>query len=163
MAMNQSTLSTELANMVPVDNEVDAINNLSTAFENYFYQSSVAGIVPIAGALAAPISAMKSAFTGLSTDASTAIQSGITAFWGAAVASAPTIWITTPLIISATVPPSLSTIKSTLDAVFVSNLMAEFDLDDAANAVAVALHPINLGGIVVIGPPPPGGTPTPIL
>ena len=163
MAMSIATLSSGLESMTPVDNESDAIDNLSSAFEDYFYESSVSGISPQAGALASSISSMKSSFSGLSNDAAAAIQAGIIAFWTSAIASAATIWLTFPFIISATPPPSLSTIAATLNSTFSANLAAELSLPDAANAVATALHPLQLGGIATLSPPPPGGTPTPIL
>ncbi len=163
MTLLSSKLATELQAMVPVDNENDAINNFATAWENYFYDSSVAGITPLPGVLSASTNAMKAALVGMSTSGSTAVQSGIIAFWNTIIASIATIWVTVPVIISGTPPPSLSGISSALDAVFASNTSSELSLEDSTLAIANALHPLQLGGIAILGPPPPGGTPTPIL
>lgn len=165
MALIQTTLGSQLANMAAVDNEIDAINNFATAFENYFYGASVAGVPATAGTLATAITALKAAMTGLSTsgNAATAIQSGIQAFWTTILPLGATIWIVVPAIILVTQPPGLGGISSAVQSAFTSNTSGKLDLTNSANAVAAAIHPTQLGGIATLGPPPPGGTPTPIL
>lgn len=162
MVLSVAKLSSELSNLQAVQTEVEAINNFATAFENYFYDSSVLGIPATPGSLAGATTAMKGALVGMSTAASTVIQAAIVAFWGVVTGSAAVIWVTAPLIASATPPPGLSLIKASLDAMFLINTQLKNDLATSANEVATALHPLQIGGIAAITPPPPGVT-APIL
>lgn len=163
MPLVSATLGSELANLVPVDNEPDAINNFATAFDNYFQGATVAGIAVTPGTTAPAKSAMVAAMTGLSTAGAAAIQAGIVAYWTAIVPAAPTVWVTVPVALVAIPPPGLSGIAATLASVFSANATANAPLATAANNVAAALHAAQLGGVVVLSPPPPGGTPMPIL
>jgi len=161
MVLLIGTLGNGLANLKPVMTEIEAINNLATAWENYFSNASVAGVPVIPGTLVSAISAMKAALVGLSVEnmASIKIQAGIIAFWGVVAASASTIWVIAPPIISATIPPTLGTIAASLTSVFASNLSSKLGLVEAANAIAGVLHPIQLGGIAIQTP----NIPIPIL
>lgn len=161
MPLNQDTLATELEAMVPSEDESAAISNLANAFHNYFLESSVLGIPATPTPLEAAKTAMEGALTGLSSTSSLAIQTGITAYWGAVTPIAPTVWVTVPPIVSATPPPGLTGISAALDAVFPANTTGELNLADASAAIAAAIHPTQLGGIAVITPPPP--TTAPIL
>ena len=161
MPLAAPTLGNELKNLPPVKTEAEAINNFATAWGNYFGNATVAAVPVTPGTLTPAINAMKGALVGLSATGAAAakIQSGIVAFWGVVAASAPTIWVTVPPVISATVPPLLGTIAAALSAVFTSNQAGNLSLADAANAVASAIHPIQLGGIATQTP----NIPTPIL
>ena len=163
--LTQAKLGTELANMAPEEEESNAINNLAGAWEKYFELATVTGVSIVPGSLASALSAMKAVLVGISVDGAGAakFQAGIQAFWTTVVASSPTIWITAPPLISATPPPSLGTIAAALQPVFDSNKTGKLALPAAANAIAAVLHPIQLGGLAVLGPPPPGGTSMPIL
>jgi len=165
MALLAATLGTQLANMTPQDTEAAAISNLATAFDTYFQGATVAGIPVTPGSTAGAKAAMSGALVGISAPGAGAakIQAGIIAYWGAVVPAAVTIWVTVPPIISATPPPGLAGIAAAITPVFASNQAGDLPLATAANNVANAIHPTQLGGIAVIGPPPPGGTPTPIL
>ena len=159
--MLTTTLAVELENnMAIVDNESDAINNLSAAWEAYFYDASVGGISVNPGSLAAATSAMKTALVGMASNGANAIQLGVTAFWSIVATAAPTIWTTVPPCTAAMPPPTLGAIGATLNSVFASNVAGELDKTACMNAIAAALHPLNLGGICTIPSP---GAPTPIL
>jgi hypothetical protein len=161
MVMISDTLAGELENMVPTEVENEAIDRFAAAWETYFYDAVVGAIPANPGTLSAATSAMKSTMVGMSTQdaGATAIQTGITAFWGIVAASAPSIWTTVPPCTGATPPPVLSTIAAALTGVFSANTAGELGLSDACAAIAAAIHPLNLGGICVIPTP---GAPTPI-
>lgn len=165
MALSASTLSTELQAMGPVDNEADGINNFATAFDNYFQGASVNGTPVAGGATSAAKSAMISAMSGAGAPnaGALAIQTGITAYWGVIIPAAIATWPSTPPVITATPPPTLATIAAALTPVFAANTSGSLSLADSADAIAQALHPTQLGGIAICGPPPPGGAPVPIL
>jgi len=146
--MSQSTLSTELQNMVPVDNEPAGIDNFAAAWEEYFSESTVAGSTVTPGSLAGATAALKGAMTGVANvDSAKAIADGIEAFWGVVEVSAATIWITVPPLASATAPPSLSEIEEAVAAAGTANITGELNLEDSADAIATAIHPNNLGGL----------------
>lgn len=163
MALVQNTLATQLQNMVPVDTEAEGINNFAAAFETYFYGASVAGIPVNPTSLAGSTTALKSAMVGANSNASLAIQNGIIAFWGVVATAFVTIWTTVPPLIAVVPPTGLNGIQAALNTTFASNISGNLSLSAAASAVAATLHPTQLGGIATLGPPPPGGTPTPIL
>lgn len=160
MTMLPATLASEMESMEPTDQETDAIDRFAAAWETYFYDAMVGAIPVNPGTLAAATTAMKGAMTGMSgQDAGDdAIQAGIIAFWGVVAGSAATIWTTVPPCTGATPPPNLATIAATLVGVFTGNTSGELDLAAACNAIAAAIHPLNLGGICAI-PPPGAATP----
>jgi hypothetical protein len=161
MVMLATTLAAELENnMAIVDNELDAIDNLSSSWEAYFYDASVGGIPANPGSLSAATNAMKGALVGMSYNGSNAIQLGLIAFWSVIATAAPTIWTTVPPCTAATPPTSLATIGATLDGVFSANVAGKLDKAACMAAIANALHTLNLGGICAIPLP---GAPTPIL
>lgn len=163
MALLIATLATELEAMVPVDTEAEGIDNFATAFDNYFFEATAQGVSIVSQELTAGAkTAMKTAMVGVSESGSTKIQEGIIAYWGAICTASPTLWITTPLIVSAVPPTLLSTIAVTLDPVFTSNAENKLSLQDSALAVATALHPLQLGALATLTPPPPATT-VPIL
>jgi hypothetical protein len=164
MALVQATLAAGLANMSPVDNEPEAIDNLVAAWGDYFAGAAVLGIPTTPGSLEGALSAMRSALTGLSSgEGSTIIQGAIVAFWGIIATSAATIWATVPPPTAATPPPGLGGIGAALAGAFSANVAAEASLVQAANTVAAALHPTQLGGIAALPTPPAGPGPQPIL
>lgn len=160
--MVSTSLASELENMTPESDENIVIDRFTSAWETYFYDASVGGIPVNGSSLASATSAMKAAMVGMTQpDAGApAIQSGIIAFWTTVASSAASIWTTVPPCTGATPPPNLATISATLEGVFASNVSSELSLADACNAIATALHALNLGGICVIPSP---GAPTPIL
>lgn len=162
MVMSSSKLATELDNNInSFDNETNAINGLATAWETYFYDSSVLGITATPATLTTATTAMKASLVGMSqTDqGATKIQAGIQSFWTTIVPLAPTIWITAPLILSITIPPNLGTIAANLTTIFASNTSGELSKTDSLNAVATSLHTTNLGAIATLTPPPPATAP----
>jgi hypothetical protein len=164
MTLSSAIMASELnSNLSIVDNEAEAISNLSAAFEGYLYNASVLGITATVGSLSGAIAAMQGAMTGLSTAGSTAIQAGLTAAWGVIASAASTIWATTPPPTGATPPPSLGTIAATLESIFASNTAGGLNQSDSCQAIAAVLHPLMLGGICILPPAPTGPGPQPIL
>jgi len=163
MVLLANKLATELEAMAPVATEVEGIDNFATAFENYFADSVVTAIPANPNSLTNSTSALKAAMPGANVDAAAAIQAGIIAFWGQVAVDFVLIWTTAPVLIAVVPPTGLGGIAAALNPVFVSNKDAALGLPAAAAQIAVALHPIQLGGIATLGPPPPSGTPVPIL
>lgn len=160
MVMSPTTLGGELANMVPTDQEIEAIQTFADAWEKYMGGSAAGPVPAVPGSFAGAKGSMIGAMSGISTTGATAIAAGIAAFWGVVATSAATIW---PPALSATPPPGLSGIAAVLAAVLVANTVGELSLVDATNAMAAAMHPANLGGIAVFPPLPGGLGPQPIL
>lgn len=160
MVMLPATLASEMESMEPTDQETEAIDRFAAAWETYFYDAAVGAIPANPGTLAAATTAMKGAMTGMSAQdaGDDAIQAGIIAFWGVVATAAPTIWTTVPPCTGATPPPNLATTSATLVGIFAANTSGELDLAAACNAIAGAIHPLNLGGICAI-PPPGAATP----
>ncbi len=152
MALLQPMLASELANIELSTTEVDAINNMSDALNNYLSQM-ISNAIPLATAIAAK-AAMTTALTGLSMSGATAIQAGIVAYWG--VVALPGAFGASTASIP---PPSLATIATALTPVFASNVSAELDANAATSAIAAVLHPLMLGGTVTF----PGPVVFPIL
>ncbi len=163
MVLLANKLATELEGMVAVATEVEGIDNFATAFENYFADSVVTAIPVNPNSLTSSTSALKAAMPGANVDAAAAIQAGIVAFWGQVVIDFALIWTTAPVLIAVVPPTGLGGITAALNPVFVSNKDAALELPAAVAQIAAVLHPIQLGGIATLGPPPPGGTPVPIL
>ena len=163
MALLENKLATELVAMVPVITEVEGIDNFATAFENYFYDSVVTAIPVNSLSLVNSTNALKGAMTGASVDAAAAIQAGIIAFWAQVVIDFALIWTTAPVLVLVVPPTGLSGIATALLSVFTSNKDLVLELEAAVAQIAAVLHPTQLGGIATLGPPPPAGTPVPIL
>lgn len=166
MAFVAATLASGLKNLSPVGTEAQAIQTLASAWHDYFKVSSVAGVPALESALLAAKSAMVGALSGMSqsNQAAAKLAAGITAYWGIVIPAAASVWVTAPAIISATPPPGLGGLTATISGIFTANASGKLSLNDSATALANALHPVaGLTGIAILGPPPPGGTPTPIL
>lgn len=168
MTLSAATLATELENLTPTTSEATAIQRLVDAWEAYFAQSSVNGITATPGSFNAGLTAMSGAMAGLSltNNGSTAIQSGVTAFWAAIAGLATTIWITAPVVLVPPIvpPPTLTAVAASLDVTFANNLASELNLSDAALAVATTLHTTaGLGAVVPGSVPPAAPVPLPIL
>lgn len=149
MSLSESTLASELENMIPVETETEGINNFAAAFENYFSNATCKTVSVTPGSLTAATSALKSAMTGANTDAATAIGAGVAAFWGVVALSAATIWVVAPPLASAVPPPTLGLITAAVLAAGTGNINAESNLADSAATIATAIHPSNLGGLGV--------------
>ena len=167
MALSQAKLELVFQG-APAITEQDAIDILADRFLDFFLDSTVTGASAVQGALAAAETAFRAAAIGLSQAGQSAakVQSAISAFWTAALASAPTVWVTIPLIVpgSGTPPPTIGGISAALTSVFASNQSANANLATASAAAATAIMPTQLGATVTLSPPPPGGTPgVPIL
>lgn len=158
MVMAAATLADELKGLDLYDVEIDAINAWADAFATYFEDASTNG-VPIAPLAIVPAkAAMVGALTGLSTDAATALQVGIVAFWGALVPA-----VAWPGVLAIVPPVLLSGMGVLLTGVFTANTEGELDKDASMTAIAGVIHTNNLGGIANWPPPPGGVGPQPIL
>jgi hypothetical protein len=141
MALSATQLATELQGLGLYDTESAAIAAWADAFANYFGDAQSNAVIIVPGAVTVAKAAMVSALTGLSTDSGLALQTGITAFWGALVPAVA--WPTTTAI---TPPTFLGTIKATLDPVFLANTNGALSKNASYTAIANALHPLQLGG-----------------
>ena len=157
MPMVSPDLADGLEALVPTSDVSAAISALADAWETYFAQATVGPTGVASGTLTAAKGAMVAALASLNATSggAAAIQAGIVAWWGAVVPAAAVIWAgNTPPVLSATPPPSLSTIAAALAPVFASSTSGSLSLQDAVAAIAAVLHPLNLGGIAAVGPPP---------
>ncbi|MCP4604480.1 MAG: hypothetical protein GY847_28820 [Proteobacteria bacterium] len=147
MALSESTLSTELQNMVPAATEAIGIDNFADAFETYFSAATVDGAAVETNSLDSATVALKAAMVGIGSAGMEKIEDGITAFWVEVETEAPNIWTLDPVAVSATQPPDLSDLTADLETVGAANVTGELGLVDAAAAIAGAIHGLMLGGI----------------
>ena len=167
MALSQSKLAA-MFNSPPVATEAEAIEALASGFTDFFADSAVSGSPAVLASLAGAEASFRAAAVGLSSSGQSAsrIQAAISAFWATAMASAPTIWVTVPVILPGTgvVPAGLTGIAAALSASFAANMAANSDASTAADAIAAAIFPFQIGATVTLSPPPVGGTPlVPVL
>lgn len=161
MALIQATLSTELQALPDVDNEPDAILNMSSAFDGYFGGAASNG-APLNPAIAAlGLAAMQGALVGMSADdaGAGAISAGVTAYWAAL--NVPGAFGAS--IVPITPPPTIATLAAALTAVFAANITGKLEKEPACDAIAAVWHPIMIAGglaTFMVGPTP---TPFPIL
>ena len=162
MAMSDSILTGELKVMSLFDNEPDAAAAWANAFDVYFQDAEATAGGPVVPAgLSACKSAMEGALSGMSAPGAgaAALQAGILAYWGAIVPA--TAW---PPATAITPPPGLSGLAATLAPVFAANAVPGVTKDQAMDAIAAAIHEVNIvGGIAVFPVPPAGIGPQPIL
>lgn len=155
MAMSDSTLADELKAMPLFDNEPGAAAAWSAAFDTYFQDAEAgAGGPVIPDGLSACKSAMEGALSGMSQSGQGAakIQAGIVAYWGAIVPASAWAACT-----GVTPPPGLSGLAAALASVFVANTSPSMTKDQAMEAIAAAIHAINIVGGIAVFPAPPGG------
>ena len=151
MTMTSTKLMTELKGMGLFEDEASAINAWVDAWAEYF-KGSQAGTVPFnVLSIEAPKAAMAGAMDGLSTAGASAIQAGITAFWGVLMATPPSYYAGATVIAP---PPGLPTISADLQLVFDNNRDTEATADAAYDAIASDLHTNNSGGTATIAATP---------
>jgi hypothetical protein len=168
MPLVQSLLATGLEAMTATDQESVAAMRFATAFDDYFQGASVLGIPCIPGTTAPAKAAMMADLVGISDPdmAAAKIQAAIQTYWNTVAPLATAVWAGTvgPIIPPAIAPPGLGGIESAVQAAFDANTAGGLSLAASAATVAAAIHLTQLGGMVNLGPPPPGGTPNvPIL
>lgn len=123
--------------------ELDIVDIFSSAWTSYFEGGALNGIPQNPKVLEGAKSAMKGAMTGIiqADKGAIAIQAGLVAFWGTIVASAVTIWTTSPNTISVVVPPTtLSGLAKILKDTFDSNTSKKLLKNDALKNIADTLH-----------------------
>lgn len=156
MPLSADTLKTELQALIPTDSVAVAIERLATAFTNYFLEAQVGATSVASGTLAVPKAAMVTALAGINAPGAGAavMQAGIIAFWGSVATTAAVIWAgNTPPVVGATVPPGLSGIAAALTPVFAANVAQKRSLVDSCEAIAAALHPLQITGLAAVSPP----------
>ena len=160
MPLLPATLASGLEGMEPADNEQVAINNFVAAWDDYFSGASVSGVPTTPGTLAAALEGMRAGLVGMSNSGVGAniIQAAITTFWTTVAASASTVWVVVPAIITATPPPGLGGIGAALTSAFSGNQGGKLELAASAVVVANAIHLTQVGGVTAQGPPPTAGT-----
>lgn len=155
MAMSDSTLADELKAMPLFDNEPDAVAAWADAFDVYFQDAEAgAGGPVVPDGLSACKSAMEGALSGMSGSGAgaAAIQAGILAYWGAIVPAVA--WATCTGV---TPPPGLTGLAAALAPVFLANTAPGVTKEQAFDAIAAAIHAINIVGGQAVFPVPPGG------
>ena len=167
MALAQSKLELMFAGP-PVATEAEAIDYMATSFMTFFLDSTVIAAAAVEAQLATADTNFRAALVGMSATGAGAakITAAITAFWTAAMLSAPTVWITVPVILAGTgiIPPALAGMTALLVGVFATNVSGKKSKEDAAAALGSAIMSAMSGATVTLSPPPPGGTPlTPVL
>jgi hypothetical protein len=158
MAMLQATLASQLQNMTPTDQEATAITNLVNAYGTFASTAAAGAAVIPAANVNSGKAAMQAALTGMSQSgqAATKIGAAVQAFWVAAIVPP---W---PPAVSGVAPPNAG-LAGLLATTFTNNTDGDLTLAQAANAVATDMYnQAIIGGLMNI-PPPPAGTPTPIL
>lgn len=155
MARLAATLKTELlSNLAPPPDgggfpttEADAIEKWAEAWVKYFEDAESNSVPITVAALRTPTTGakdlMKGGLAGLATTGALALQTGITAFWGALVAG-PALYFSGASII--TLPPTLSAIEADLDAIFAANISGEVSADDAYDAIVNGPVGLHAGG-----------------
>ncbi len=165
MALAAATLKTGLAAMAPTMSEATAINNFVSAWNTYFSAASAGGVVPVTpGSLTPALGLMQTALSGMSASGAGAakIQAGILAFWGGVASAAAAIWPTATTINPPTGPAGVTGLASALTSVFSANQSGNLSLNDAAQAIATAIHGTQSGCMAVFPPLPGGLGPLPI-
>lgn len=158
MAMSQSTLATQLATLVPVANEAQAIVNLANAYAIFAAdaESSGSGQILSTG-VALGKAAMIAALPGVNSPSNGAsiIANSVIAFW-LAVATGLTLSFAGAFQV---IPPANAGLLIGLNSQIAINLAQKSDLLTATNAIAqVMWSQAIIGGAVVVGV-----TSTPIL
>jgi hypothetical protein len=146
MALSESTLATELANMEPTSSESAAATALAQAFADYM-DNAVAGTwggVPInAAAVQAQVSAMAAAVDFEAGDTATeGAQEVRKCFWvlWTAMFTAPATFFTGAIAIT---PPNYGAngLVAALATTFGENVSIPRDLEDSAAELAADIHP----------------------
>jgi hypothetical protein len=151
MSMSKSILANELATLIPVNTEGEAITNLADAYS--VYVSDAQALTPILfGGIELGRAAMVPALSGLSLDWENSIQSGVIAFWSAVAGGLATSFASA---IAITPPTGNSSLAAALGPVFTSNKEQNKSLIDAAAAVADVMHAAAIAGGTVTTPGAP--------
>lgn len=158
MAMQQSTLADQLANLVPAATEAAAITRLADAYAT-FATDAVAGAISITAAgIALGKAAMLLALVGVSSPGAgaTVLASAVQAFWTAVAGGLTTSFSGATAI----VPPPNAGLQALLTTTFATNTASQASLSAATNAVATVMHnQAIIGGTVTF----PGPVVSPII
>jgi len=168
MALSQSTLANQLANLVPTTSEAEARVRLASAWRVYFGGATVNGAPAVPAAYEPAVVAFQAQLLGMSASgqAGTRLAAACSAFWATLAPLATAVWITAPVVLVPPITPplGLATLLPAMNAVFAANLAARRTLAQAADALATVLHSSAGLGALVPGsvlPAPPA--PLPVL
>lgn len=158
MTMAEATLAGELRALTPTTNEADAITALVDAYGTYAADAAAGAATVPSTNIEAGKAAMASVLVGMSIDNAgiAKIPASVIAFWAAAVVPP---W---PPAVSGVAPPN-ATLAGLLAKTFEDNRVESRSFEDATGAVAEDMHSQAIVGGLMNIPPPPTGTPTPIL
>lgn len=155
MARLAATLKSELlTNLAPPPDgsgfpatEADAIEKWAEAWVKYFEDAESNSVPITVSALRTPTTGakdlMKAGLAGLATTGAAALEAGITAFWGALVAS-PGLYFSGASPIA--LPTTLTGIEVDLDAIFAANISGEVSAKDAYDAIVNGPVGLHAGG-----------------
>lgn len=153
MALSSATLSSGLQAVVPETTEAAAVQNLATAFADYF-GACTPTLLP--AGKAAGRAAFVTAASGISASGAGAAKllAAVQAFWAAVAGGLAASFSGATAIAPAF--PSLA--SSDFSSAFASNTSGSASISAAASALATAVHAKRAGGTVTT----PGPTVTPI-
>ncbi len=151
MAMSSATLTTQLTALPLTTDEPTAISAWAAAFDVYMKEAEANAIQINAAGLVNSVSDMEAAMVGLSGAdlGAVKLRDGMIAYWLAIIPASA--WATCTAIGA---PATLGGMVAGLRAVFASNLAGELSQADAAAAVAVYLHSVNVPGGTATFPGP---------
>lgn len=156
MAMSQSTLATELANLAPAPSEAAAIVTLVDAYATFCEDATALSPI-LAGGITLGRGAMSTALVGMNNSGQGAAKwaSGMNAFWTAVAGGLATSFAGATAI----TPPSPVTSGAT-QTIFDANRDLERSLVDSTDALATLFHGLAIvgGTVTTVGP-----TVTPII
>lgn len=139
--------------------EQEAIDHIANAFHAFFLDTTVNAAPAVEAALvtAGAEADLRAALVGLSSSGGfTKLQTAITAYWAAAMAAAPLVWVTAPLISTGAVPAGLTGLTAAIVSTSGANSLVGVTIEQAANNIAAAVLPTMAGAVVVLLPVPPG-------
>jgi hypothetical protein len=151
------------------DDEAETIETFVTAWGDYFYDASVAGVPCAGGSIDSALDSMATALEGMSASGAFPglLQTAMASFWGFLSSNAVTIWPMPPNVAGpVTPPPGVATLAASMAAVLTANsaLTDPEDISEAYENLASFLHSnAGLGGLCTVTTPVPVSTPTPIL
>lgn len=161
MPFTEATLSAALEALEPTDTPLVGYQRFADAYAAYIKQCTSNGVSPIPAYIDGTlVPAMVAALAGLSGStsigaAATILKGAIAAFWLPATLAPVSMFATATAL---TAPP-LVTLEADLESTLQDNLDNARSLEDAAAAIAGAIHGDRAGGTVTF----PALSPTPII
>lgn len=155
MPLSSTTLANEIEALTPTATAGVAESRLAAAYGNYMH-GALTGAGPIIAAavdaLAVPAMADAMAFEAGATAAQGAaiVRDGVAEFW-IAMSASPASFFAGAMVIA---PPSFAALTAALTAVFEAAAADSSTLEEAATAIAAALHAATAGQGTALFPGP---------